>query len=390
MRILAALLVLLPAQETALRVRSDFPGGSAKVEGIDEAARTIRVLPGGDRERGWVCWWYFKVEGARPGETLTIDVGGGVWATPDRAAFSADGKEWTQTRPGERSKQRIVYRQEVKGTEAWFAWGPPYVLADARAAVERAARLPFAKPFELTRSRDGRAVPAVRVTESAAPGRFGIWVQARQHAWESGGSWVCQGFLDWLVSDDPRAEALRKRAEIAIVPIMDADNAERGCGGKEGKPQDHNRDWSDDPHWPEVRAAQAEISRMSAEGRFDLFIDLHNPGAGAREPFFYVSPKDMLSERAQANLQAFLASARADVTGALPFKGKTEESGPKYDKNWERISKNWVTRKTMGHVVAVTLETAWNTPASTAAGYREVGKGLGLAVERYFRGAVRP
>ena len=375
------LALLLSPQET-LKVVSDFPGGSAKVEGVE--GRTVRVLPGGTLDRGWVCWWYFKLEGIPAGEEITIDLGGGVWATPDRAAFSLDGKEWKHTPPGVREKTRIRYTLKVPATSAWFAWGPPYVLADAQAAVDRAAH---AKAFELARSRDGHSVPALRV---GTPGGFGIWVHARQHAWESGGSWVCQGFIDWIVSEDPRAVELRKKAFITVVPVMDADNVQRGAGGKECKPQDHNRDWSDDPHWPEVRAAQAEIRKMDAEGRFDYFVDLHNPGASERNPFFFVPPADTLSEKGRANLRRFLDAAKEEMVGPLRFEGKIRESGKDYDpKAWERMSKNWIAKHGRDHVVAVTLETAWNTPHSTPEGYRQVGRELGLAIERYFRTSPR-
>jgi len=373
------------AQETGLRVVSDFPGGSAKVESIDAATRTIRVLPATHPDRGWVCWWSFKVEGLAPGEAVTLDVGGGVWATPDRAAVSFDGKTWKQTGAGTREKARIRYRVEAPGKEAWFAWGPPFVLKDAREAVERAARAcPRAKPFELCTSRDGHSVPAVRFAPPAGEAKLGLWVQARQHAWESGGSWVGRGFLDWLASDDPRAAALRARAEVVVVLVMDSDNVERGAGGKEQKPQDHNRDWSERPHWPEVRAAQEGIRKMAEAGRFHVFVDLHNPGAGSKEPYFYVAPKELLSERGRRNLDAFLTAAKAEIVGPLRFTGKTEESGAGYDKNWERISKNWVSRAAPD-AVAVTLETAWNTPHSTAEGYARVGRELGLAIERYLR-----
>lgn len=381
----AAVLAGRPA--TDLRVAADFPGGSAQVESIDAAVRTIRVRPAAHPDRGWACWWYFKAEGLSPGEVVTIDVGGGVWATPDRAAMSADGRAWRQTPPGERhEKGRIRYRVEAPGPEVWFAGGPPFVLADAREAVEAAARAcpDGARAFELCRSREGRPVPAVLVGP-ASGAREAVWIQARQHAWESGSSWVARGFLEWLTSDDARARALRERAEVVVVPVMDADNVECGAGGKEQKPQDHNRDWGDDPHWPEVRAAQAELARRIGEGRLALFADLHNPGAGSREPYFYVPPRDLLGEEGRAGLEAFLAAARAEMTGPLRFSGRVEESGPGYHPQWERISKNWVTRRSAGRVPAVTLETAWNTPYSTAEGYRRVGRELGLAVERYLR-----
>ena len=357
---------------------------------IDQTNRVVRIVPSPHPGKGWDCWWYFKLDGIRPGEIITLDIGKGVWATPDRAMFSLDNKTWTHTNPGQRQKDRIVYQQTVNAPSVWFAWGPPFVLADARALVKDAARrCSYAKPFVLTRSQDGHAVPALRVRQPDGVQRVGLWVEARQHAWESGSSWVCKGFVDWLVSDDPRATALRRLTDIVVVPIMDVDNVERGAGGKNEIPQDHNRDWSDSPHWPEVRAAQTQIKAMDAASRFDLFVDLHNPAAGDREPFFFLSPRKLLSDRQTRNHDLFLKAAKTEMTGPLAFTGKTRESGEKYDKNWERISKNWVTHHTRDHVVALTLETSWNTPNSTAENYQRVGRELGLAIERYLRGAIR-
>jgi hypothetical protein len=170
---------------------------------------------------------------------------------------------------------------------------------------------------------------------------------------------------------------------------MDIDNVARGAGGKNQVPQDHNRDWTDQPYWRAVIAAQEAIRLADAEGQFDLFIDLHNPDAGARNPYFYVAPDDLLSELGRKNLQRFLEAAQAEMTGPLAFLGRTIPSGKGYDPKWQAISKNWVTIHTRDHVVAVTLETAWNTPHSTAPGYQQVGRELGRAVERYLREDVR-
>jgi len=156
-------------------------------------------------------------------------------------------------------------------------------------------RFPATAVLELCKSNEGRAVPMLQVSECDSPQRIGIWVHARQHAWEAGSSWVCKGFTDWIVSDDARARALRKKALITIVPIMDVDNVERGAGGKGQKPNDHNRDWGDAPHFAEVRAAQKLISEQNAAGAFDVFVDLHNPGPGDLQPFFYTAPKSEIS-----------------------------------------------------------------------------------------------
>ena len=367
-----------------LVVRSDFPGGSG-IATIDQQQRTIRLTPSVHRDRGWACWWYVKVDGLDIGETIVLDVGDAPWATPDRAAVSVDNKTWAHTQPGKRQGNRITYKHRATSDVSWFAWGPPFLLGDAdRLVRDAAARCEHARAFELCRTRGGNRVPALMVGDESKA-KAGIWIQARQHAWETGSSWVCRGLTEWATSDDPRAKSLRSKACLTIVPVMDVDNVMRGAGGKDQRPQDHNRDWSSEPHWHSVRAATSLIAALNARGRFDLFVDLHNPGAGSRRPFFYVPPRDMLSERGRENLDLFLSLVQLEMTGPLPFQGETQVSGPNYDKNWQKISKNWVAENTAEHVVAVTLETAWNTPHSTASGYETVGRELGQAIERYLR-----
>ncbi len=390
--LLATLILSSTGMGRDLSVHIDFPGGSAEVESIDQGKRSIRLMPSNHPGRGWRCWWYFRLEGLSAGETLSLDVGEAPWATPNQAAFSVDGrKTWGQTVPGKRQGERIVY-QYTAGTDGphWFAWGPPFVLADAHQLIQQASKQGggWAEPFLLAKSREGHDVPSIRIREAKDP-PIGIWIQARQHAWESGSSWVCRGFLEWLVS--PGAAALRQQAEIVVTPIMDVDNVELGAGGKNQQPWDHNRDWREKPHWPEVAAAQKGIRALRKEGKLQLFVDLHNPGAGARDAYFFITPRDLLSSKGLGNLNAFLTDAKEKITGPIPFHGRSIESGANYDaKNWRYISKNWVSN--LAHdsgVVAVTLETGWNTPGSHSDGYRAVGRQLGQAIGQYVQGLAR-
>jgi hypothetical protein len=361
------------------------------VESIDQQQQTIRLNPFPHPGRGWACWWYCKVTGATPGVDVRINVGEAPWATPDQATFSYDRRLWQHTPPGKRSGKRILYELTPEAEEFWVAWGPPFLPDDAASLVENAATSPFATAIELCRTREGRPTPAVVVSDAVNEReRFGIWIQARQHAWESGSSWVAKGFLEWLVSDHKAAKSLRSKARIVVVPIMDIDNVYRGAGGKNQEPQDHNRDWSDAPHWRSVAAAQKAISDLDKSGQFDLFIDLHNPGANDRQPYFYVPPDDLLSAVGQRNLQRFIRTSKNSITGPLQFTGKIIASGAQYDPNaWSAISKNWVAMHCRDHVVAVTLETAWNTPQSTTVGYQQVGRELGMAINRYLETDVR-
>tara|TARA_R110002096_G_scaffold91625_1_gene207229 strand:+ start:1602 stop:2804 length:1203 start_codon:yes stop_codon:yes gene_type:complete len=373
-----------------IQVETDFPGGSGAVTNIDQSTGWIQLDPADHPGKGWRCWWYVRLVGLQPQQTITLDVGNAPWATPDRATYSEDGgKTWVQTGKGVREDKRIRYSLQLNEPTALIAWGPPFVPADSQALVDSlASRNPDATAFSLCETRGGLSTPALRIGKrqhsDVGANRSLIWIQARQHAWESGSSWVCKGLAEWIISDAPEAANLRKQFEIVIVPVMDIDNVQLGAGGKNQKPQDHNRDWSDAPHWNAVAAAQKEIKTAAELGRLAAFIDLHNPGADSVFPYFYVPPQDALSEVAQANLDHFVQAAKAEMVGPLRFTGKTIESGASYDpKAWTRISKNWVAN--LGtDAISVTLETSWNTAESTTSGYQTVGSQLGKALARHF------
>lgn len=410
------LVVLLAAAESVrgeLRVSSDFENGSAVVDGIDQDSATIRIHPAGDPQRGWPCWWYFRVDGITPGQTVHVEIdrttanlpvgtGAGnegrplnpVWSHPDQAVFSLDGGQtWRRTESGKTIDGRKRYAAKIDAASALFAWGPVFTPTDGERLIQQQAMLhpKWVTPYELAKTREGRSVPAAMVRAGNKPDaeRYGIWVQARQHAWESGGSWVGVGLFRWLTSDDPRAAWLRENAVVHYVPVMDVDSVATGNGGKGQNPQDHNRDWSAKPHFPEVAAAQKKILALNAAGNFDFFVDLHNPGASEPKPYFFTSPYEELSDLGRRNVERFVAASRTEINGPLPLEPKQKSSGASYSPKWREISKNWVTFNTRPHVVALTLETAWNTPASTAEGYQIVGKQLGLALEAYLKTSPR-
>jgi hypothetical protein len=77
------------------------------------------------------------------------------------------------------------------------------------------------------------------------------------------------------------------------------------------------------------------------------------------------------------------------MSGPLKLAERPRTSGASYDPLWKQMSKNWVAAHAPPHAVALTLETAWNTPDSTTDGYRALGRQLGQAIEKYLRDDVR-
>ena len=383
-----------------LTVESNFEGASVRVLEIDEAARSVSFMPGGDPARGWPCWWYFRVDGVVPGETITLRLRGSTatlearkplsasWAMPAQATYSTDGETWRHTAKGRREGEWMIYTLKPGAARVFVAWGPPYTPSAAAKFVRAMSKLsPHARAAELCRSRGGLAVPMLHVREGerTQKQRFGVWVQARQHAWESGSSWVAQGFAEWLLSDDEDAAWLRQRAEVFVVPVMDVDNVATGNGGKNALPHDHNRDWSEKPHWNEVVAARRIVGGLIDEGRMDVFLDLHNPAPGDPS-FFYILPKEMLTEPMIGLRDRFIELAYARISKIkplMPMSNKPKVTGAGYHPLWRQISANWVSMHGNPHTVSLCLETMWNYKNSTTTGYRAVGANVAASVRAY-------
>ena len=145
------------------------------------------------------------------------------WAQPQRVAISTDNIAFSQTPPARIGDDKIAtYTFEAPTQQIWLAWGPPFVPSQADDLLaDIAENLPQSEQFELAKTRGGRPVNGIRIGGEKAP--FGVWVQARQHAWESGSCWVGRGFIEWAASDDPEAIKLRLTCD-------DSFHSHHGCG----------------------------------------------------------------------------------------------------------------------------------------------------------------
>ncbi|WP_417731258.1 M14-type cytosolic carboxypeptidase [Rosistilla oblonga] len=383
-----------------LSVAADFEGGSVAEVEIDPTAGSVRFMPGGDPARGWPCWWYFRIDGIQPGQTITLQLRGSTatvgqqkplgasWAMPKRATYSTDGKTWQQSDPGQRDGHIMTYKLTPDASSVFVAWGPPYTPKTAEKLATRLSEAsPHVEAMQLCRSREDREVPMLHFHEGTrtAEQRFGVWIQARQHAWESGSSWVAEGFADWLAGDDPQAAWLRQHADIYLVPIMDIDNTATGNGGKNAIPRDHNRDWAAEPHWNEILAAQQKVGELIDQNRMDLFIDLHNPGPGD-STFFFVPSRELLKPQAADSTDDFMELAHQRISSikpSIPMSNKPRVTGSTYHPLWRQISTNWVSLNGNPNTVSVCLETAWNSPTSTPTGYKAVGENLAIATQQF-------
>ncbi|MEQ8553686.1 MAG: M14 family zinc carboxypeptidase [Cyclobacteriaceae bacterium] len=379
-----------------ISVSTDFQSGGGHVVVHAAEPSTIRFSPHDEGDGEWSkVWWYFLVEGVTPGEEikLELDKGGGV---SPQVFFSYDQQVWGLTDEGESEtiggKEFFAYWHSTKSTRVWFAYDLPYNAGHAEDLLTPLIRQDeFAEVFTLCNSRKNRKNIGYRLNpgKGNAQPKYGIWLQARAHAFESGASWVLHELTKWLVSGEDEAVALRNIALITVIPIVDIDGVSEGRTGKYQKPHDHWMKWGDEPaYWPEVESIKSGISALAQKDMADLFIDFHGPG-GKHHPYFILPFADeLLFDKQRSNRIKFFESLKAKPVSEQSRQTQSMTHIHYSERPWDNTtldsSHEWVSARANEHSLAFTIEVNMNTPLSNQEGYRSEAIMLGKAISDYF------
>jgi hypothetical protein len=242
-------------------------------------------------------WFYFRMDDVA-NRALTIRlasfrgeynerpaVPSGPWFRP---VFSTDGQTWQHTDAGEwdEEKAELTLRLRMPANTVWLAHIPPYPQARVLALLADVKRSPHARVETIGQSSLGRDLHLVTVTNFARPDaqKKVVWLQARQHAWETGTSFLVEGALRFVVSDEPAAQKLRDETIFKIVPMINPDSVVRGDVRFNANGFDPNRQWDEvdlrDKTWlernPEIWYVKKALLAQHAQQPIDLALNLHN------------------------------------------------------------------------------------------------------------------
>lgn len=111
-----------------------------------------------------------------------------------------------------------------------MAFAQPYTFSQLQAFLDRAesARRQYLTREVLCYTIGGSACEVLTVSGSRREGKRGVVFTARVHPGETVASWMVQGVLEFLLSDDKVAEYLRNNFVFKIVPMMNPDGVIQG------------------------------------------------------------------------------------------------------------------------------------------------------------------
>jgi Zinc carboxypeptidase/Cytosolic carboxypeptidase N-terminal domain len=284
-----------------ISIFTNFPGGSAgKVEHISASHLRIAVEGEADQDRRnrQANWYYFALENL-PQTKIEIDLTdlmGEYNYKPahavtkrTRPVYSYDGVTWKHFSDNEvewneaKIELRLTFIPEKQ--RMWIAHTPPYTNINLDALLDEDQQSRFLQWEIAGKTVGGRDLLLLTITNPKTPaaGKRVIWLMFRQHSWESGTSWACDGALRFLLSSDPRASQIRDQTIIKIFPMADPDGVARGGVRFNQNGYDLNRNWDtvDPVKMPEIAAQRKAIFAWLDKGNpIDLFLTMHNTESG--------------------------------------------------------------------------------------------------------------
>jgi hypothetical protein len=332
--LLAALAVPLvravtPVEEAPVFFNTAFESGSiGRIDVLGENEFRLHVI-GQQDSRGHnrqATWYYFRMENVA-GRELTLhftDFIGEYNDVPDRRApvgagyrpwYSEDNVHWQHVDElaWDGAKDEATIKLRPKGNTLWVAHVPPYPHSRLLRLLDEIGGSPHARVEVIGRSVRGLDLHLVTITNAAQPdaAKKTVWFIARQHPWETGTSYVMEGALRFLVSDDPAAQHLRDTTIFKLMPMMNPDGAAFGLVRFNANGYDTNRQWDlvdlRDKQWlekmPEIWYVKTAILSQHARHPIDLVFNLHNDeGNEYMETMVDAAPQVAMLDRLYAAL----------------------------------------------------------------------------------------
>jgi hypothetical protein len=300
----------------AVIVDGDFPGG-----GVED----VRIIPGRNAGEDAVIsfaapiggiifneeamWFYFRVRGAK-GKRLTFIqrnmyhvLGGAEYGAVRPVVREGSGGEYWRV-PLEDTlfvPDPICHSFRVTpgSDEIYISFCFPYQYAELEAfAAKHSGKIELRF---IGKTGQGRDYPVLIAGDNGDKNKTLVVVSARQHAGETPGSFVLEGFIEEYLGDGDGAKSLRDKTVLVILPMVNLDGVETGKYGKNSYPEDFARAWYTGTSRVEIRHFLDFIEEKIKIYKAAFYADFHAPGPAHPSYILPGLPKDGIERWKKVN-----------------------------------------------------------------------------------------
>ncbi|MEM1135661.1 MAG: M14 family zinc carboxypeptidase [Bacteroidota bacterium] len=373
-------------------IDDNFAGGNVIIERI--ANDTVYFSPDLTGTEGEWFYWHFSARSSTPKKwffkatkpNLLTNLG---------AAYSKDaGYNWQWIdKANHLTDDLFSFTFSRKKQVVHFSFGQPYTQKQFDRFIDRYEANKHMQLATLCQSNEGRDVEKLLISDFDREPVCKILLIGRAHACEMMTSYLLEGVIESLLSDNSAMQDLLKKAEIMIIPFLDKDGVENGDQGKNRIPRDHNRDYKGKSLFSTTSTLRSEIPDWLDRKPW-VGIDLHNPwikGKGNEHIYLVGNTNPKIAKEQQKFVHIIAQTKKETFTfneeeSFLAY-GESWNTGGNYEKGWP-FSKWASSFSEKGLLLTTTLEFPYalvhQTPV-TADNTRQFGKDFIHALAEYLR-----
>lgn len=394
-------------------------GNAARIMKTGPAAYEVELRSDNDDAlpQFWRNWYYFKLSGVPTNTPVTLTIKGSGIGSFYLPVFSYEvrpdkrnrDQAWTQFAESAVSQpEALTFQIKAVFTQpdVWIARWHPYTYTRLIDFLGTMRGKPGVTLGSLGTTPLEREIPTISITDGKSRrAKQRIVIHARTHPGEVGSNFLLEGLLNFATGTGPQARALRAKAVVDIVPMLNVDGVI--AGNNRVTPQGINLEgkWYEaeagtDTHQldpqrtpPEVLLLHTWIEERLHDGvPPTIALNLH---ASAGEPednvFFFphFGPSSKGYGAAEANLnrkqQRFIATMRS-LHGADWFNPPPDDGKATFAQ--KSLPETWWWRHFQDQVMAMTIESTYGRAARsqrwvTPSDMRQIGFSLGRSLLRY-------
>jgi len=356
----------------------------------------------------WRQWWYAALENISIAKPHEIELrGAGQW-NKYLPVFSYDNKNWQHFKNSEVSRpDRLTMKIRKRFTQkkVWLARFHPYTYSDLQNYSEKIKKSRHLKISSLGQSSEGRDIPVWTISNFnvGVNRKSRIVIHARTHPGELASSFLLEGMVDFLLSNNSLAGQLRNKLIFEIVPMLNPDGVVAGNNrvttygvNLEGKwySKKQNPLLLDLEHVPhEVRLLYRKIRGiLDDKAPVTMALNLHSSAGEPEDGVFFFphfGPKELGYSRQES---ALFANQMRFISDFADFQGRSWFNMPGKDGTRDLAKKSvpesWWWKNFNGKVMALSVETTyglagpcqrWTTPNDL----KKLGVSMARAIGTY-------
>eukprot|EP00792_Barthelona_sp_PAP020_P010717 TRINITY_DN433_c0_g1_i1.p1 TRINITY_DN433_c0_g1~~TRINITY_DN433_c0_g1_i1.p1 ORF type:complete len:667 (+),score=175.10 TRINITY_DN433_c0_g1_i1:156-2156(+) len=310
---------------SGIKFSSDFEHGnlSNAIQITDDEIHCYTTLdakekiPGENNQNASRCWFYFSVEDGDPDiiyrfVMVNLNHHAKIYSNDMRPVYKYEEDiRWKHLpnhiefvyRNIEGVKRKVPsYKVQFKNPGKYYiAFTFPWSVNDSNELIDYLQHNCSSNvciiPFELCKSKLNQSITTVAVInandrktrspifeqalfEPGVPSidKPVVFLSARVHPGETPSSFILNGFLKFIVTDDPRAIMLRKHFQFRFIPVVNPDGVSLGYYRHDSSGKNLNRFYSEDvteDDSPEIFTIRRYLSFLHQSFDVALYLDLH-------------------------------------------------------------------------------------------------------------------